>query len=1275
MTNRQTSQGIPFFLHLRHDFDELILRLAVNASDISSFLDGAIFGAGDIYRYKSVRLARISNNVAIRVDEIVRDESRAEENYSKYIVEPFCDPESRNDLQLLIASKKPVLCGGAGRPRAPSFWGDISSDDLVICTTIHTVVEGTWIMGVQPNSGYVNGDAAYVQESEHISSQIKFLIDLKSLPRIQRDRDTLDGCFHNSPLGTACIAHDGRLIRVNRTLSVMLGYSLGEFEGTFWTQFSSLEDWNSDSYALSQVRSPLTKAHLVRRRFYRKDGSRFEANLIACKLAEDADGLPTYLFQIEDATRELQAQELLDHYESQVFLLSTLINAAHDPVFAIDGDSRTLFVNSAGREAIHRSSLLRDVRGRLHFESPLHQRMFNAAIKRATFERKATQAVFPDEGLQPRWWVTVLPINRKFSSADVSAKTAVMMVLHDATAKLHNVQDFLVQGYGLKPAELRLAEALAVGITPEEFATAAGLQITTIRTQLRSIYAKTGTRRQSDVVRMLTDVPRVRRKAIEEIAEEDEGIEVRPSISELSIQLQQIDVLTRISQICLVQHNREEMLDHVLDVIRDAFKVHRAIVIYPHEGESEGWVFAGGSPRIEIAELVNGALPVTFDTEMAARLRHSLESEKAAQITTFVREVDAGGDSIFGSVRSQVTIALRPKGASPWLLCLQHCESIRHFNGEEIELLSAIAARVSDALTALISVLRLRDNEVRFKNLFDNSPIGLFHASPEGWLTLVNPALTRMLGYETNESVVEASSVVGCSPICVRPEHRAEFVLAFQNANGWKRIEGEFRRKDGSVVAVNMEARSIKGADGKVAYFEGFVEDVSLQRTFREQVWEKSNLDQLTKLPNRFMFDEKLQQEIGRASSSSEQVALLIVDLDRFKEINDTLGHHFGDKVLQNVARRIESCVHSENNLARLGGDEFAVILSGEFVVHAASTIADAVIHRLRESFQIDGETTYVSASVGIAIYPDDAPDAQNLLKKADQAMYAAKSSGRDRYSHVTKSLQEVANARLEIAKDLRTALARGQFSVVFQPIVELTSRGIAKAEALIRWNHPVRGWISPTVFIRAAEESGLICEIGEWVFAEALRWTSRWVSLGYSDLCISINKSPIEFRSQNGSTDLLSQIHSLGLDGKNVSVEITEGILFNENAEVLNKLWSLPQDGVTLAIDDFGTGYSSLSYLHKFNIDFLKIDQSFVRDLETDPAHRALSRAIIVMAHELGLKVIAEGVETEAQGEYLRSFGCDFAQGYLYSKPLDPEAFETMLGDLSTSHKVICID
>jgi predicted signal transduction protein with EAL and GGDEF domain len=363
------------------------------------------------------------------------------------------------------------------------------------------------------------------------------------------------------------------------------------------------------------------------------------------------------------------------------------------------------------------------------------------------------------------------------------------------------------------------------------------------------------------------------------------------------------------------------------------------------------------------------------------------------------------------------------------------------------------------------------------------------------------------------------------------------------------------------------------------------------------------------------------------------------------------------------AGRRIQACVRASDTVARMGGDEFTVILTELPGSSHLEGILQKMLHSLGDVFQLGTEQVFVSASIGITMYPTDATEIEDLLKNADQALYVAKGAGRNRFGFFTPALQEAAQTRVRLAHDLRTALVEQQFEVYYQPIVELATGTIHKAEALIRWHHPTRGMVSPAAFIPIAESSGLIVEIGEWVFQQAARQVKTWRQSLNADFQISVNKSPVQFHHTSaGREPWATQLLAQHLPGDCIAVEITEGLLLDTSASVAETLLDLRAAGIRVSLDDFGTGYSSLSYLQKFDIDFVKIDQSFVRHLVPDSTDLALCKAIIAMAHALDMRVIAEGVETEQQRDLLAAAGCDFAQGFLYAKPMAIIEFEAFM-------------
>ena len=482
------------------------------------------------------------------------------------------------------------------------------------------------------------------------------------------------------------------------------------------------------------------------------------------------------------------------------------------------------------------------------------------------------------------------------------------------------------------------------------------------------------------------------------------------------------------------------------------------------------------------------------------------------------------------------------------------------------------------------------------------------------------------------------------------------------NSSG--RWQGELwnRRKDGSLYAEYLSVNALRTADGSVHRYVALFTDITADKVREEQIWRHANFDPLTSLPNRRLFVDRLDQVSKRILRDQSNLALLFIDLDHFKEINDSLGHATGDRVLVEVTRRMQRHIRDTDTLARFGGDEFTLMLPDFGSVSNIDLVVQRILDELRQPFELgNGDFAHISGSIGIAVFPTDADNVEQLMQHADQAMYAAKSAGRNGFSFFTLTMHKEALEKLSLTNDLRYALGRGQLKVVFQPIVDIHTGEIDKAEALLRWQHPTRGMISPVVFIPLAEESGLILDIGEWVFEETLRQIHRWRQVVGRLIQVSVNTSPVQFL-RSDSHLWYETLQRLGLPGSCLAVEITEGLLLRESDHVRADLREFESLGIELSIDDFGTGYSALSYLTRFHINYLKIDKSFTQSLPADAASLALTEAIITMARKLGIRTIAEGVETTEQRRILLGLGCDFVQGFLHSKPMSAEDFLALL-------------
>jgi diguanylate cyclase (GGDEF)-like protein/PAS domain S-box-containing protein len=557
-------------------------------------------------------------------------------------------------------------------------------------------------------------------------------------------------------------------------------------------------------------------------------------------------------------------------------------------------------------------------------------------------------------------------------------------------------------------------------------------------------------------------------------------------------------------------------------------------------------------------------------------------------------------------------------------------------------------------------ILRLSNQRLLFHR--EHTPLGVIEWNTNFQVVDWNQAAEDIFGY-TKEEMQEPHATEKILPPEAREVVDEVWSSLIENKGG-TRSRNENFTKEGKTILCEWYNTPLVGPGGEVIGVASLVDDITERKQSEEMIWKQANFDMLTGLPNRNMFHDRLKQEMIKVDRSKLSLALLLIDLDQFKEVNDTLGHDAGDLLLQEAGRRISACVRHSDTVARLGGDEFIIILPELHDNRNVEDVAQKAIRELEKEYHLGDEIIHISGSIGITLYPGDASDIDSLLKNADQAMYAAKKKGRHCFSYFTQSLQDAAQKRLRITSDLRCAHSNKQFEVYFQPIIDLKTECIVKAEALLRWHHPVQGLVSPLEFIHLAEETGLINDIGDWVFKQSAQKANDWSNMLASDFQVSVNMSPVQFKLD---TDLFIKgwqdyLHEHKISGQHVAVEITEGLLLDAEPEVIDKLLWLRDAGIQVAIDDFGTGYSSLSYLKKFDIDYLKIDKSFVNNLENSANDITLCDAIIVMAHTMGLKVIAEGVEKKGQKKILTDAGCDFAQGYLFSKPVPADEFEVIL-------------
>ena len=536
---------------------------------------------------------------------------------------------------------------------------------------------------------------------------------------------------------------------------------------------------------------------------------------------------------------------------------------------------------------------------------------------------------------------------------------------------------------------------------------------------------------------------------------------------------------------------------------------------------------------------------------------------------------------------------------------------------------------------------------------FMNAGEGMMVMDENGCILSVNKAFTVITGYR-------ASEALGLTPKAMYDKD-CDAWRTLQLNDKWSGEKLNYR-KSGEAYQERMTVSAVRDHQHQITHYVGVFSDITEAKHSQNRLQELVNHDPLTGLPNRRLFTELLEHAIKRAEREQHQIALLFVDLDRFKSINDSLGHQVGDKLLYEVSKRIHHTVRDSDVVARLGGDEFLVMMDDIKSIEDAASVAQKIIYALQIEFHIDGKEIFIGASVGISIFPKDGNDVEGLIKAADIAMYQIKNRGKNNYCFYSEELSKNAVERFTLESELRHALARKQFEVHYQPQISLLTGEIIGAEALIRWRHPTLGLVSPARFIPIAEETGLIVQIGEWVLRQAAKQAMAWINDGYTMQWVSVNVSGVQIMRSNFYDTVYGILVETDCKPQILELEITESTVMQNTEFVIDTFNNIKQLGVRVAIDDFGTGYSSLSNLKRLPLSKIKIDQSFVRGLPDDLNDAAITNTINAMARNLGFSVIAEGVETNAQAEFLRNMGCEEAQGYLYGKPISATEFTKML-------------
>jgi diguanylate cyclase (GGDEF)-like protein/PAS domain S-box-containing protein len=577
---------------------------------------------------------------------------------------------------------------------------------------------------------------------------------------------------------------------------------------------------------------------------------------------------------------------------------------------------------------------------------------------------------------------------------------------------------------------------------------------------------------------------------------------------------------------------------------------------------------------------------------------------------------------------------------------------------------TVVSGTVRDVTERWELEMRLRDSESRYSTTIELAPIGIAHVDRSGRFIWANRHLCEMLGYTKEELLkLTVKNVSYSEDVDISDALRADL---HANRVDTLKLEKRYMRKDGTVIWVRITSAMKRDASGEPLYDISAVEDVSDRKTAEARVQYLATHDDMTGLPNRVLFNELIGQAIETSRQNERKCAVLFIDLDRFKIVNDSLGHHAGDLLLKEMGSRLRDCTRATDFLARLGGDEFVVLLEDASDSASIAEVANKILRAALKPVEILGQECRVTASVGIAVYPDDAWDAASLMKHADMAMYLAKEEGKNNYQFYSAHDSPVAVEHLVLESHLSHALEQNEFTVQYQARVDIRTGEVTGAEALLRWWNPELGTVSPAQFIPLAEDTGLIVPIGAWILRTACQQSIAWQRQGLPRMAMSVNLSPRQFREPNLLRDISETLEQTGMAPEFLELEITESMIMHDVDRAVARAVEIKNLGVRLAIDDFGTGYSSLSQLKRFPIDTLKVDRSFVRDVTENAEDRAITEAIISLGRTLGVTVVAEGVETAAQLEFLRGQACDEMQGFYVGKPCHPDAFVELVSSMA---------
>lgn len=731
----------------------------------------------------------------------------------------------------------------------------------------------------------------------------------------------------------------------------------------------------------------------------------------------------------------------------------------------------------------------------------------------------------------------------------------------------------------------------------------------------------------------------------------------------LILKLGLLENLNKIDNILLYQNDLKQSMSDVLQETLNNFGVDRAWFLYPCDPEAKTWSvpMEHTTPEFPGALVLGQELPMVQEVKDA--FDHALKFADVVTISS-IKEEPAFLTANKFKIKSQMYMALVPSHGKPWLFGVHQCSGERKWTPDEIQLFRMIGHRLRDALSKMLFQHELQTSETKFRSIFETAMVGLIVISEHsGNITEWNEGASKIFGYSSSEAIDQPVTII--IPDYLKEAHQTGVDLAkdhrkLLHVGLTHTLTG--LHKNGYEFPIELTLGSWIN-DGTL-YFCGHIVDITERKKAEEKLLHQAHFDSLTNLPNRFLSLDRLTQLMQISDRNQHKIAVAFLDLDDFKKVNDTLGHDTGDKLLIESAARLKNVVRKSDTVGRLGGDEFIILLGGLKQAIDARAIAENILGCFREAFNIEGRKLIMTASIGIAVYPGNGNTPGELLKNADSAMYHAKKTGRNNYSWFTASMNEEISRRLSLEEQLDGALARNEFSIYYQPKVQVSTKKITGAEALIRWYNPKLGNVSPLEFISIIEQTGAIMPIGKFVIKDSLAMSARWQKQYDKEFRIAINLSPRQFRDPDLALFIESALKESRVAGQTLELEITEGALLSGQSFVHKSLKAISELNVNIAMDDFGTGYSSLAYLREYPFNIIKIDKSFINEMASNKSDRDLVYATIAMAKALDLKVVAEGVETSEQFEFIQRSGCDFAQGYLFGKPMPAAEMESLLAN-----------